>query len=276
MHSFPGTLLKPVLTILLTVFLSNLLFAQDNYEIQVYGAPTQEKGTTMFELHSNFTFKGSTETNNGVYPTNHVFHETLEITNGFTKNFEIGFYFFNAIGDNGRTGYVGSHIRPRLTAPEEWKLPIGLSLSVEIGYQKPQYCEDDWTLEIRPIIDKTIGRWYFCFNPVFDQSLHGYNKDVGFIFSPNIKTSYNITKEVAAGLEYYGSFGPLNHFLPSNQQDHQLFAVIDLDLDPRWEFNLGYGMGFNQLSDRSIIKMILGRKADWHKAHVNKMLPGHP
>ena len=31
--------------------------AQDNYEIQVYGADTVEKGKTMVELHSNFTFQ---------------------------------------------------------------------------------------------------------------------------------------------------------------------------------------------------------------------------
>ena len=35
------------------------LHAQDNYEIQVYGSQTQVKGSTMFELHSNYTFNGS-------------------------------------------------------------------------------------------------------------------------------------------------------------------------------------------------------------------------
>ena len=33
--------------------------AQDNYEIQVYGAELVESGHTMVELHSNFTFQGS-------------------------------------------------------------------------------------------------------------------------------------------------------------------------------------------------------------------------
>jgi len=31
--------------------------AQDNYEIQVYDSETVEKGHTMVELHSNFTFQ---------------------------------------------------------------------------------------------------------------------------------------------------------------------------------------------------------------------------
>ena len=34
--------------------------AQANYEIQVYPAETAEKGSTFFELHSNFTGSGST------------------------------------------------------------------------------------------------------------------------------------------------------------------------------------------------------------------------
>ena len=58
--------------------------AQDNYEIQVYGAETVEKGHTMVELHSNFTERGNTTSTDGTIPTNHQLHETLEITHGFT------------------------------------------------------------------------------------------------------------------------------------------------------------------------------------------------
>src|SRR5689334_7062101 len=34
--------------------------AQGNYEIQVYGSDTVDPGTTMIELHSNYTVSGST------------------------------------------------------------------------------------------------------------------------------------------------------------------------------------------------------------------------
>ncbi len=36
-------------------YISPSALAQDNYEIQVYGAETLEPGSTMIELHSNFT-----------------------------------------------------------------------------------------------------------------------------------------------------------------------------------------------------------------------------
>ena len=58
--------------------------AQDNYEIQVYGAETLEPGSTMIELHSNFTMDGSKVPVDGTQPTNHALHETVEITQGFT------------------------------------------------------------------------------------------------------------------------------------------------------------------------------------------------
>jgi hypothetical protein len=56
--------------ICVTVLLSAALAAaQDNYEIQVYGSSTVAKGHTMFELHSNYTFLGSTTMSGKMYPT---------------------------------------------------------------------------------------------------------------------------------------------------------------------------------------------------------------
>src|SRR5580658_9319474 len=59
---------------------SGLLYAQGSYEIQVYGSDLVDPGATMFELHSNFTFEGSKTVVDGMYPTEHQLHETLEIT----------------------------------------------------------------------------------------------------------------------------------------------------------------------------------------------------
>ena len=55
--------------------------------------------------------------------------------------------------------------RPRVRVPEKWKWPVGVSLSLEAGYQRARFSADTWTLEIRPIIDKQIGPWYLAFNP---------------------------------------------------------------------------------------------------------------
>src|ERR1700759_5702640 len=87
--------------------------AQGNYEVQVYGSDLVAPKVTMVELHSNFTASGSKGVVDGVLPTNHAEHETLEITHGFNEWFETGFYIFTSIQADGSWYYVGSHIRPR-------------------------------------------------------------------------------------------------------------------------------------------------------------------
>lgn len=251
---------KNILTTLALLFSCFMAKAQDNYEIQVYGSETVEKGHTMLELHSNFTFNGSKEVVDGVLPTNHVLHETIEITHGWTPWFETGFYFFNTIGSDGRTAYVGSHIRPRVAVPESWKWPVGVSVSLEFGFQKAQYDANTSSLEIRPIIDKKWGAWYVSVNPTLEQAFKGPDQHSGMIFSPNVKASYDVSKVVALGLEYYGSTGPFFHYLPLQQQEHQLFVATDLNFSTNWEFNAGYGFGLTNETDRSIFKVILGRR----------------
>jgi hypothetical protein len=200
------------------------LRAQDNYEIQVYGSDTVAKGATMVELHSN-------------YSSEHQTHLTLEVTHGFSTWFETGFYLFN---DASAGDFVGWHVRPRVRAPAQWNWPVGVSLSGEIGYIKKEFSAETWTWELRPIIDKEIGRWYFSFNPAFENH---------FDFEPAFNVKYDVTPKIAAGIEYYGS--------PDEQQ---FFPAIDLNVSPRWEFNAGVGYVRRHESDGWLVKMIIGRR----------------
>ena len=237
--------------------------AQNNYEIQVYASPTQAVHSTMFELHSNYTFNGSTQVVDGVIPSNHSLHETLEITTGITPIFEIGAYLFT----NYTTGYgyqiVGTHIRPRMMAPSGWGIPFGLSLSLEFGYQKPAYANETWSLEIRPILDKQWDRLYVSFNPTFGISLKSqYNSSVP-TFEPNVKISYAVFKNSAFGIEYYGDLGPVNQFDQGSQQNHALFIAYDLLNNAHWELNIGAGFGLTPATDPFVLKLIIGRKVKW-------------
>ena len=245
--------------------------AQDNYEIQVYSSDTVPPGTTMVEIHSNFTVDGQKTVINGVVPSNHAMHETLEITQGWTSWFETGFYVFSSIqpGSSPDSGWqwVGDHIRPRIAVPESWHWPVGLSVSQEIGYQRRQFAEDSWDYELRPIIDKKIGPWYLDFNPTFDRSLHGMNVGKGWEFSPNVKVSYDFSKKIAGGIEYYGALGPVSDFDPINQESQQIFPTIDLNLSPDWEFNFGVGVDVTNSSDHLIVKCIIGRRFSWKRGH---------
>ncbi len=243
--------------------------AQDNYEIQIYGSDTVAPKTTMLELHSNFTVDGfraapgSRYQRDGTFPTNHAEHETVEITQGITNWSEVGFYIFTSARDGQGVQWVGDHIRPRVRAPESWHLPVGLSISNEIGYQRARFSPDTWTWEIRPIVDKQVGRWYLAFNPTLDRSWHGPGVKQGVTFSPNVKAGYDFTKKVNAGIEYYGAYGDLAGFDTLRSQQQQFFVATDLNLSPKWEFNFGVGVGATSSTDHLIVKAIVGRRFNW-------------
>ncbi len=250
-------MMRLLLSLLATVLFCVTAAAQDNYEIQVYASDTVEPGATMFETHTNFTPIGRPG-QQGLRPSDHAWHETFEITHGWNNWFETGFYFFTYAHSNFGWEYVGSHIRPRIRAPEKWHWPVGVSLSTEFGWQRPIFSEDTWTIEIRPIVDKKIGPWYLAFNPTIGKALVGANAGKGFEFSPNAKFSYDLTKKVAVGIEYYGSLGPIGNFDPLSEQEQQVLPAVDLNLSPNWEFNFGAGVGTTRSTDRLILKMILG------------------
>jgi hypothetical protein len=261
-HHYHMRLIKSVaLTVIVLSTLSAA--AQNNYEIQVYASQTQAVHSSMFELHSNYTFDGSTQIVDGVLPSNHSLHETLEITTGITPVFEIGAYLFT----NYTSGYgyqvVGTHIRPRVMAPASWGIPFGLSLSLEFGYQKPAYSNDTWSLEIRPILDKQWNKLYVSINPTFGISLKSqYNSSVP-TFEPNVKISYAVFNNAAFGIEYYGDMGPVTQFDQGSQQNHAIFIAYDLLNDSKWEFNVGAGFGLTPSTDPFVFKIIVGRKVKW-------------
>ena len=259
-------LMRKLLIVCCCIFSLNL-FAQDNYEIQVYGAQTQAKHSSIFELHSNYTFSGEKDIVKGVRPSYRSLHETIEITTGITDNFELGFYLFT----NYTPGYgyriIGTHIRPRIMAPESWHLPVGLSLSVEFGYQSLNYSPDSWNLELRPIIDKQWGKFYAAFNPTLGIALKGVDNDATPVFEPNIKTSYNFFSKASLGLEYYGSLGAINQFEKAADQSHALYLVYDMVGNKDWELNIGPGWGLTQATDGFVFKVLVGRRVQWGRKH---------
>ena len=233
------------------------LYAQADNEIQVYASPTIQHKWTIFELHSNYTFKGSKFLADP--KSANWTNETLEITHGFGKNFEIGFYTFTAFSPSGNFQYLGNQIRPRVTVPVEKNWAVGASLSMEFGFFRP-YKDSafNWQGELRPIIDKTVGNWYFALNPNIDFVLTGDDKGAGI--APQFKSVYTIQKVFGIGMEYYGSLGTFNKILPGNMQEHLLGPMIDLYIHPKFEFNAGMLFGLTDNSNQRIFKLLLGKR----------------
>ena len=267
--SLPGTprVYRTLCCLALFLVWSTALPAQGNYEVQTYGSDTVAPGRTMVELHSNFTFQGFKEKVGGVLPDEHQLHETIEVTQGWNNWFETGFYIFTSAGPHQGYQWVGDHIRPRVRVPDSWHWPVGISISTEIGYQRPIFSSDTWTWEIRPIIDKSLGSWYLAFNPALERSFHGASVHEGVGFAPNFKVAYSFSRKFSAGLEYYGALGSLTSFDPFSLQQEQIVPAIDYDFGPNWEFNLGVGVGITHSTDHLLVKMIVGRRFRFMTPH---------
>jgi hypothetical protein len=232
------------------------LNAQADNEIQVYASPTIAAQKTIVELHNNYTFKGPKNLLDA--KSARWLNHTLEITHGIVNNVEIGFYTFVALSPEGKYQYLGNQIRPRVTAPERWKLPFGASLSAEFGRFRdnvsiPFY----WQGEIRPIVDKTFGHIYASLNPNIEFVVSGPDKH--WSFGPQFKTYYS-NQKVGLGLEYYSGYGSFGDFLPLKQQEHLLGPMFDLLAYPEWELQTGFLFGLTPDSNQSIFKVLVGRR----------------
>ena len=249
---------------------------QGNYEIQVYGSETVAPKNLMVELHSNYTVHGQKYVIDGVEPTNHQEHETIELTQGITEWSEVGFYIFQSISADNGYQWVGDHIRPRVRAPLSWHWPVGVSISTEVGYQRAIFSPDTWTWEIRPIIDKTFGRWYVAINPALERTWHGPDVNKGLDFAPAGKVGYDFTKKINAGIEYYGDYGRFSQPGSLRDQQQQIFIATDLNFSPKWEINFGVGYGPTAATDRLLVKGIVGRRFDWGKRGEDNRAIGKP
>jgi hypothetical protein len=200
-------------------------------------------------------------TNNAA--TSHIGHETVEATMGLTSWSEIGMYAFSNEDRVSGVQYVGTSLRPKVRVPDSWRWPVGVALSMELEYDRPKLSTDTWSWEIRPIIDKAIGRWYASVNPTLVRTLQGTGVVNGLELSPSAKTSFDFTPIVSAGVEYYSAYGRIGRFAPPADRIQQIFGVTDLHVSPLWEINFGVGIAATTATNHLVAKLILGRSLSW-------------
>jgi hypothetical protein len=232
--------------------------AQDSFEIQVYEYVTVPRGKWELETHLNYTARGTRQFEGTVAPTQHQTHLTFELTRGVTDWFELAGYLVLARRADESPEFAGWRLRPRIRLPERWKLPVLLSLSLEVGFPRDTYEAADATLEVRPVIERKFGRFAIDLNPVLGRSLKGPGSEEGWEFEPGARVAAAVHPKVDLSLEYYGAFGPVRDFLPAREQVHQFFGGGDLELRENVVLNLGLGLGVTSAGNRTVLKARLG------------------
>ncbi len=237
-------------SLFLTIIGSSILFGQDSFEVQVYESDIVPVGQYELDMHNIFVERGGTSWDGTVAPSNHQEHLAFEFTRGMTEDFELGSYLLFAHRPDGSTQFAGFRLRPRIKAPDDWRLPVGLSLSTELGFPQLQYELDRVTLEIRPIIDKTVGRWKFDLNPIMTFAFNGPEAGQGMGLEPEGMIAYEITPDqFRVMLEYYTALGPARHLLPHNQQTQMIYPKLEYAFSHFFVINAGFGEGLTKSSD---------------------------
>jgi hypothetical protein len=224
-------------------------------EIQVYNAEIAKVGQWTFQLHSNYAFIGRKEPDfpGGLIP-NHALQGTGEWAYGITDWWEMGFYTPYAVDQNLTPYSNAAKIRQLFVIPNAAEREFFYGVNFEVSYAMPQFADTQWNLEIRPIVGWRKGDYEFIINPIVDL---GFGQNGGLVFAPAARFARNLGENLAVGLEYYTDLGPLQNWSPFNEQQHNIYAVVDFKIG-RFDVNAGVGYGLTPGSDRLMAKMIIG------------------
>jgi hypothetical protein len=228
--------------------------AQDPFEIHVYEYETLRPGEFTFETHLNYVGKGTRTFDGPVAPFQDQFHMTFELTAGLTDSASIGFMQLNARRPGNGLEYAGWRVLPHFYVPRSWHLPIDVGMVAEFSFQKTTYEENSRRLELRPILEKSFGKYQLDFNPVFERALHGPGTSGGWNFEPAARIGYEASQRFTPSLEYYSEWGALPSFLPAREQVHQILPGGDLKLAKNLVWSFGAGIGLTPAGNRLVYK----------------------
>jgi hypothetical protein len=215
--------------------------AQDPFEIHVYEYETLRRGQFTFETHLNYVGKGTRTFEGPVAPFQDQLHMTFELTAGLTDYASLGFMQLNARQAGQTLEYAWWRVLPHFYVPRSWHLPIDVGLVAEFSFQKTTYEENSRRIEIRPILEKSFGRFQIGFNPVFGRALHGPGIRDGWNFEPAARIGCEASQWFTPSLEYYSALGPLPSLLPGRSRFTKFFPRAMLSLQKSgvefWRWN---------------------------------------
>ena len=228
--------------------------AHDPFEIHVYEYETLRRCEFTFEAHLNYVGRGTKIFEGPVAPFRDQFHMTLEMTAGLADNVSLGFMQLNARRPGHSLEYAGWRLLPHFYAPKSWHWPIDAGLVAEFSFQNTAYEENSRRVELRPILEKSFGRFQIDFNPVFERAMHGPGTRDGWNFEPAARIGYEASMRFTPSVEYYSAWGPLPSFLRVREQFHQIVPGGDFKLARNVLWSFGVGMGATSAGNRLIYK----------------------
>lgn len=237
---------------------SPVVLASLQDEIQVYLDDIDRPGDFGLELHVNTTPSGrSTPDYPGEITPYHGVRVTPEFSWGLSRDWEAGLYLPFASDADGHLYAAGAKLRMKWMAlhadgPEGGTFA---GANLELSRVQRKFDEAQSGAELRIMMGRRGQDWVLALNPVLEWDFGGPNRSGTPDLSFGIKAGHDVARGVMLGAEYYGELGRLNNTLPSSQQDHRLFAAVDVERS-KVEFNFAIGYGLTSAADRWTVKAI--------------------
>jgi hypothetical protein len=228
-----------------SVFGATALSAQEAFEISVYPYATAHRGEWEVEGHLNYASRGTRVFEGLVAPTQGQLRFAGELTRGLTDHWEMSAYLLGAQVPDLGVQYAGWRLRSRFRAPEAWRLPVKMGLSIEYETARPTFSESARTFELTAILERRVAGLEVIFDPTFERDLAGPEHE--FEFEPKARTAFDVSRRVTLGVEYYGSLGETRRW-------HQLYPTADLRFGDDLALHLGVGFGTTGAADRLVFK----------------------
>ncbi|MGH9622004.1 MAG: hypothetical protein ACRD45_20150 [Bryobacteraceae bacterium] len=246
------------LTALLLIAAPAVIFAQTD-EIQVYNAEIEPPGVFNLTVHMNFTPIGrETPVFHGAVIANDSFNGAAEWAYGVTDWFEQGLYLpvYSLYSEGRGPTYNGFKIRELFVRPHAADHTFFYGVNFEFSVNQSYWESRHFTSEVRPIIGVHLHPWDFIFNPIADTDYTGGFGNLEFV--PATRLAYNLNDKWAVAAEEYADMGPLRHFLPLNDQFHEIWAVMD-HKSKIVDIEAGVGFGLTAGADKLTFKLMFSR-----------------
>jgi hypothetical protein len=223
-------------------------------EIQVYNAGIAAVGQFTIQQHLNYIPLGVKDP---PFPGGLISHNSIngtpEFAYGLTDWWELGLYLPFAIRDE-KFYSNAFKLRTLFVSPHADQRNVFYGVNFEFSNTTPFFAQTRFALEVRPIIGMRNAEYEFIVNPIVDV---GFGKLGETHFAPAARVARKFGNDLYAGFEYYSDWGKFGNFKAFSEQEHTLFAVTDFKLGVI-DVNFGVGYGLTPVSDRWVIKTILG------------------
>lgn len=235
----------------------------DPWEFEVYPYATEPRGMIEVETDNAVIANGHSRAGEGTAAGNFhsqgMWYSGEEFTYGLTDRIEAGAYINFAHPAGRGFWWAGNKLRLRGRLFDQEVLPFDLGWYAELEWHKtPQFDDADLELELKPIIEKDIGRFSLILNPVFEKPLYGKRRVQGFEFGYRNGIYYRWMRYLSPGIEFYGGAGLIDNTDPLSEQQHYVVPVIWGQLPHGIEYSVGPGIGLTRGSDHVFVKFNLG------------------